>query len=118
MEVPLSGKEPNRKHRDSCNEIKQEGGLGNHYYLQDDAHKRETAMTCDVCGGKGAVERRISRSYGHGAALLVIENVPIVHCQRCGESYVTARTLYEIERIKLHRRPLSRRRSIAVAAFP
>ena len=75
-------------------------------------------MICAICGGKNVIERRISRSYGQGTSLLVIENVPIVHCPRCGESYVTARTLHEIERIKLHRRPFSRRRSVPVAAFP
>ncbi|MBI4716915.1 MAG: type II toxin-antitoxin system MqsA family antitoxin [Planctomycetes bacterium] len=75
-------------------------------------------MTCDVCGRKGAEVRRLSRSYGKGATLLVIENVPVVHCPRCGESYLTASTLHELERIKLHRRPLSRRRPVAVASFP
>lgn len=32
----------------------------------------------------------ITHSYGRGAALLVIENVPVVVCPDCGESYVTA----------------------------
>ena len=75
-------------------------------------------MTCEICGRKGAIVRRLTRSYGKGTTLLVIENVPAVHCPRCGESYLTARTLHEIERIKLHRRPLSRRRSVPVACFP
>ncbi len=75
-------------------------------------------MICEACGNESAVARRLSRSYGQGTTLLVIENVPVVYCPRCGESYVTARTLHEIERIKLHRRPLSRRRSVPVACFP
>lgn len=75
-------------------------------------------MTCDICGRKGAGIRRVPRSYGKGADLLVIENVPVVHCPRCGESYLMASTLHELERIKLHRRPLSRRRTVAVASFP
>ena len=75
-------------------------------------------MICDICGKKWAVIKRVTRSYGKGPSLLVIENVPIVRCPSCGETYVTARTLHEVERIKLHRRPLSRRRSVWVAAFP
>jgi YgiT-type zinc finger domain-containing protein len=75
-------------------------------------------MTCDLCGKTGAFLRKVTRSYGRGKDLLVIEDVPIVHCPRCGESYMTARTLHEVERIKLHRKPLSRRRSVAVASFP
>ena len=45
--------------------------------------------------------RRVSRSYGPRADLFVIENIPIVSCPHCGESYLTAGTWHEIERIKL-----------------
>jgi YgiT-type zinc finger domain-containing protein len=74
-------------------------------------------MTCDICGKDGAHVRRISRSYGSGANLFVIENVPVVICPRCGESYLTAETLHELERIKLHRRSWAQERSVAVAAY-
>lgn len=72
---------------------------------------------CDVCGKTDAKIRRVSRSYGSGEDLLVIENVPIVSCPHCGESYMTAETLYEIERIKLHRQSLAESRSVPVAVF-
>lgn len=49
--------------------------------------------------------------------MLVIENIPVVSCPHGGESYMTAETLQEIERIKLHRRDLARERSLPVAAF-
>lgn len=74
-------------------------------------------MTCDICGEDGAYVRRISRSYGSGANLFVIENVPVVICPHCGESYLTAETLHELERIKLHRRSWAQERSVAVAAY-
>ena len=74
-------------------------------------------MICDICGKNGAHVRRVSRSYGRGANLLVIENIPIVSCPNCGESYLTAETLQEIERIKLHRRAWAQERPVAVAAF-
>ena len=74
-------------------------------------------MVCDICGKTGALIRHISRSYGKGAKLFVIENVPIVSCPHCGERYLTAETLHEIDRIKLHRRSLSEERCIAVASF-
>lgn len=72
---------------------------------------------CDICGKAGAQVRRVSRSYGKGANLFVIENVPIVSCPHCGESYLTAQTLQEIERIKLHRKAFGQERCIAVATF-
>lgn len=74
-------------------------------------------LLCDICGKGGAQIRHVTRSYGKGANLLVIENVPIVVCPHCGESYLTAETLHEIARIKLHRRSLAKPRHVAVATF-
>lgn len=59
--------------------------------------------SCDVCGGEAAKIRLVSRSYGQGEDLFVIENVPVVGCPACGESCLTAVTLHELERLKLHR---------------
>lgn len=72
---------------------------------------------CDSCGKKGAEVRHVTRSYGKGANLLIIENVPVVTYPNCGESYLTAETLHEIERIKLHCKNLAKPRSVAVAEF-
>ncbi|OHB46713.1 MAG: YgiT-type zinc finger domain-containing protein [Planctomycetes bacterium GWF2_40_8] len=74
-------------------------------------------MICDNCGKEDATIRRITRSYGKGDKLLVIVNVPVVTCSHCGESYLTAETLHEVERIKLHRNNFARKRSVAVADF-
>lgn len=74
-------------------------------------------MICEICGKNGAQIKHITRSYGKGANLLVIENVPIIVCPNCGESYLTAETLHEIERIKLHRRSMAKPRNVAVASF-
>lgn len=72
---------------------------------------------CDICGKQGAKIRHVSKSYGRGQTLFVIENVPVVSCPHCGESYLTAETLHEIERIKLHRQLLAEQRSVPVAVF-
>jgi YgiT-type zinc finger domain-containing protein len=74
-------------------------------------------MICDICGQERARIRRVAHSYGKGEQLLVIEDVPVVSCPHCGESYLTAETLHEIERIKLHRQSLAVERPVAVAAF-
>lgn len=74
-------------------------------------------MICDICGKTGAEIHSVTRSYGKGKSLLVIENVPVVSCPHCGESYLTADTLHEIERIKLHRKNLAKPRNVAVAEF-
>jgi YgiT-type zinc finger domain-containing protein len=74
-------------------------------------------MVCDSCGKEGARIRHISRTYGKGETLLVIENIPVVICPFCGERYLTADTLHELERIKRYRQNFSVKRSVAVAEF-
>ncbi len=74
-------------------------------------------MVCDICGREGTRIRRVTRTYGKGKDLLVIENIPVVSCPHCGESYLTAETLHEIERIKLHRRSFAVERPVEVASF-
>jgi YgiT-type zinc finger domain-containing protein len=74
-------------------------------------------MTCDMCGKKSARVRCVTRSFGRGRSSFLIENVPVITCTSCGESYMTAETLKELERIRLHWRELSVDRKVAVAKF-
>ncbi len=74
-------------------------------------------MVCDICGKDGARIRKVARTYGKGKHLLVMEDVPVVSCPHCGGSYLTAETLHEIERIKLHRKSLAVERSLDVVSF-
>jgi len=74
-------------------------------------------VICDICGQKNARVRHVTRSYGKGKNLLVIENIPVISCSHCGESYLTAETLHEIERIRHHRQDFAKERPVPVAAF-
>ena len=74
-------------------------------------------MICDVCGQGNARIRYLSRSYGKGETLLVIENVPVISCPDCGESYLSAETLHQIDRIKRDRKALTVERPVEVATF-
>ena len=74
-------------------------------------------MHCVNCGKDGTKMRFVTRSYGTGEDLLVIEHVPLVRCPQCGESYMTAQTLRELERIKQQRHRLATKRPVAVAEF-
>ena len=78
---------------------------------------KKTKEPCAVCGKQGVIHRRLPRTYGKGATLLLVENVPVVVCPHCGESYLTAETLHELERIKLHRRTLAKSRQVATVSF-
>lgn len=48
---------------------------------------------------------------------IAAENSHTVCCSVCGESYITAETLHEIERIKLHRQSFAVNRNVPVADF-
>ena len=74
-------------------------------------------MVCDICGEKGVRIRRVKRAYGKGKDTFVIENIPLMSCPHCGESYFTAETLHEIERLKLHRKSLSTKRPVDMLTF-
>ena len=76
-----------------------------------------TTILCDNCGKEGARTRHVTRSYGKGKALFVIENVPVISCPHCGESYMTAETLHEIARIKLHKQAIAVERIVPVVEF-
>ncbi len=74
-------------------------------------------MTCDICGKGKARIRRMPRTYGKGSQIVVIENVPVVACPDCGESYMTAETLCQIERLKVHRRCVKTKRRAPVITY-
>jgi len=74
-------------------------------------------MTCEICGKAGARIRRVTRSFGKGRSKFLIEDVPVVSCPHCGESYLTADTLKEVERIRASWRTLSVEKKLRVARF-
>ena len=74
-------------------------------------------MVCEICRKEGARIRRITETFGKRKDLLVIENVPLVTCPHCGESYFTADALHEVERIRLHRKSFTVERAVSVARF-
>ncbi|MGA2297406.1 MAG: type II toxin-antitoxin system MqsA family antitoxin [FCB group bacterium] len=57
-------------------------------------------MICDICGTDHAKTRYISRIYGNKKNSYIIENVPVVSCTNCGESYLTAETMKNLDKIK------------------
>ncbi len=48
---------------------------------------------------------------------MVVEAIPMWSCPNCGESYFSAQTMHEIERIKALRKSFAVKRSVSVAAF-
>jgi YgiT-type zinc finger domain-containing protein len=73
-------------------------------------------MLCSNCGKEGAEVKLVTRSFGKGEKLLLIEDVPIIHCPHCHERYLTAETLHALEEIRRLRRG-ARERKVEVASF-
>lgn len=74
-------------------------------------------MICDLCDSQNAKIRYISRSYGKKEELFIIEDIPLIVCPECGESYFTAQTLHQIETIKQQKKSLAISRLVSVASF-
>src|SRR5437867_3090792 len=75
------------------------------------------SMICDVCGKRGARVRRMTKIFGSGRSMFLIEGVPVVCCPHCGESYYTSETSEEIDRIQKHRRKFTVAKRVPVAKF-
>ncbi|MBM3329254.1 MAG: YgiT-type zinc finger protein [Calditrichaeota bacterium] len=73
-------------------------------------------MLCDNCGKEGVFVRKVTKSYGKGDDLILIEDVPVIHCPHCHESYLTAQTVHAIGEVKRARRN-TRRRTVEVASL-
>jgi YgiT-type zinc finger domain-containing protein len=74
-------------------------------------------MQCDFCGAKAQVIKKTTKSFGRGDTLVVIENIPTVHCSCCHESYVTADTARELDRIRKNHRSVGKAKRVLVASF-
>ncbi len=74
-------------------------------------------MICDICGASGVTIKHVTKSFGSGESLVVVEGVPVVHCSKCHESYVTAETSRQLDKIRKNRRQMASTRPVLVASF-
>jgi YgiT-type zinc finger domain-containing protein len=72
---------------------------------------------CAHCDSSRVLLEHVSRSFGRSDDLLVIEKIPMWSCSVCRESYFTAQTMHEIERIKVLRKSLAITKNVSVAVF-
>ncbi len=74
-------------------------------------------IQCELCGAYNARIRRVHRTLGKGEELILVEQIPLVVCRNCGESYFTAATLRHLEQIRETRKGRTTPRTIPVATF-
>ena len=79
--------------------------------------KTQPPIPCSFCGQKTARLHLKNHTFGHGARLLVIENVPTYVCDNCRESYLTAETSRAIDEVLAHPDQHTVRREVSVATL-
>lgn len=72
---------------------------------------------CSFCGENSAFEIKKTKAFGQGEKLLVIENVPSMNCENCGENYMTDAALDFLDEIISNRQRYVHPRLVEVAAF-
>ena len=73
-------------------------------------------MPCEYCEG-AVVERRLREDYWSGDDLVIIENVPVGVCTRCGERYYSATVMEKMDHIAARRSKIRRKMTVPVTTF-
>ena len=77
---------------------------------------KNTNETCEYCEGR-LVEKIVTVTHRWKDTFVVIEGVPASVCQLCGERYLSARVLKQIERIARSSSEPTRTLQVPVRSF-
>ena len=78
--------------------------------------KKLPEMPCEYCEGT-VRERRVRDDYWSRDRLVIIENVPVGVCDRCGERYYAAAVLEKMDQIAHRRSRIKRVIKVPVTSF-
>lgn len=80
--------------------------------------KKETGLlVCDICAVKAARVVMRPQVLGRGVRMMLVDNVPVIACKNCGESYMTSTTMHKLDDIRLRQKVKTTVREVAVAEF-
>jgi YgiT-type zinc finger domain-containing protein len=74
-------------------------------------------ILCDICGARAARAVKRPQVLGRGAEMILVDNVPVIACRNCGESYMTGQTIHQLDKLRSRKKTKSSKRKIAVAEF-
>ncbi len=74
-------------------------------------------LICDICGKKEARLVKRPQVLGRGNRMMLVDNVPVIACKNCGESYLTSATMHKLDDIRVNQQEKTAKRKIAVAEF-
>jgi YgiT-type zinc finger domain-containing protein len=78
--------------------------------------RRSRPEPCDFCDGT-LEARTVTVDWRGGGRLVVIENVPALVCDRCGERYFSQKAMRQMERIGKTKRSAKRTIRVPIARF-
>ena len=78
--------------------------------------QRAPAIPCEYCDGT-VRQRKVIDDYWTDEGLVIIEDVPVGVCDRCGERYYDARVLQEMARIAGRRGAIERTIQVPITRF-
>ena len=70
---------------------------------------------CQLCEQKTAQVAHIDKVFGKGDKKVLIENIPVIHCSYCRESYLTDATMRQLDEIRLNAQTLTTPTTVGVA---
>ena len=86
------------------------------YVIDWNPMKKVPDMPCEFCEGI-VRDRQVRDDYWSGDNLIIIENVPVGVCDRCGERYYSAAVLEKMDRIAGRRLKIKRTIKVPVTSF-
>lgn len=70
---------------------------------------------CEWCDGTVREKMLAREAFRHARGFVILEDVPVGTCDKCGRKYYAAGTLRRVEEIVLHRERADRTEAIPVA---
>ena len=77
--------------------------------------KSPALQICDICGARAAQMVRRSKVLGKGSKMIVVENIPFISCQNCGQTYITRDAMLALDEIRTHSKTKTVTKEVAYA---
>ncbi len=74
-------------------------------------------MLCDICDQDEVKIELVDKLLHVDSEMIIVKSVPVFSCPHCHERYLTAQTMYELERLKLHHKEVAQPQSVGVVSF-
>lgn len=77
--------------------------------------KQPDLVICDICGARAARVVKRNKVFGKGRKMIVIENIPFISCQNCGQTYITRDVMLALDEIRTHSETMTVPKEVACA---